>query len=481
MVDPSSLWMVKDKNNNDHCDFRLTSYNCAEGDFFKKMNITNAIMMLFILLVGIPLLYYRLFYLGQRLYEINHFTKLIKIKPKPIESMLFFGIIFNLLRMFNAIVIATDIFPNIVFRSFLFEFPWAFGYGAFASYVFGIVQTMNESCHVAHTTWFQDHFKINIVCVLMIIMPFLTNNIVSITAGVYEQNGNTEMAILYTRLLYYIWTVYCGLLAIILITCGTQLTRLLQQNLKLQQGYPTNITKIKAGMFKIKLVTIVGTICLALFSILVLIYALFRKELADYTSVYYFMLLSWTFDGTITSCLVVLTVIINPYTSGVIGNITGFNSTTHTTTLGGGEFSQNWNQESTLIWNNNSNLDKKRKSLCSMNMDLITTKSFNNNTNNNNHSPSNMTTPSQRKLRSSSISSGKDNSSYASISLDTISPSHTSNDLTTTTTIQRPIGPMEIIELDELQKQNNDMKNSNHSTELNQSRHNSMDHHFITY
>ncbi|CAO3642006.1 unnamed protein product [Cunninghamella echinulata] len=420
MDDPTSLWVVKDKNNNDHCDFRLTSYNCIEDDFFKKMNITNAIMMVFILLV---------------------------------------------VRMFNAIVIATDIFPNIVFRSFLFEFPWAFGYGAFASYVFGIVQTMN--CHVAHTTWFQDHFKINIICVLMIIMPFLTNNIVSITAGVYEQNGNTEMAIIYTRLLYYIWTVYCGLLAIILIICGTQLTRLLQQNLKLQQGYPTNTNKIKAGMFKIKLVTVVGSICLALFSILVLIYAIFRKELADYTGVYYFMLLSWTFDGTITSCLVILTIMINPYTSGVIGNITGFNSTTHTTTLGGGEFSQNWNQESTLVWNNNSNIDKKRKSLCSMNIDLITTKSFNNNTNNNNNH-SNMTTPSQRKLRSSSMSSNKDSLSYTSISLDAISPSHTSNNLTTATTTitQCPIGPMEIIELGELQKQNDDMENINDSTEL---------------
>ncbi|CAO3647612.1 unnamed protein product [Cunninghamella blakesleeana] len=137
-----SLWRIQDKKNNYHCDFRLTSYDCVDADLFTKIYITNAIMSFIVLLIGTPLLYYRLFYLGQRLYDMNHFSRFIKIRPKPIESMLFFGLIFNFLRMFHSIVIAADILPNVIFRSFLFEFPWAFGYSAFSSYVFGIVQTM---------------------------------------------------------------------------------------------------------------------------------------------------------------------------------------------------------------------------------------------------------------------------------------------------------------------------------------------------
>ncbi|CAO3647616.1 unnamed protein product [Cunninghamella blakesleeana] len=270
-------------------------------------------------------------------------------------------------------------------------------------------------------------------------MPFLTNNVVSITAGVYEQHKNTEMAICYTRVLYYLWTTYCGVLAIALIICGTRLIGLLQQNLRLQQGDPANLSKIKAGVLKVKLVTFVGTICLSLFVVLVLVYAIFRAEIMNYIGVYYFMVISWTFDGTITSIIVVLTLIINPYTSGVIGNLTGFNSTFTTTMC-------DYTQESTLVWNN---MDKKRKSLCSMNMDLMPIKSLNNNNNNdhlmnttnivinnnhnnnnnnntinngrsssssNNKNTSNITAPSQRKLRSStSISS-------SSISLDALPP-----------------------------------------------------------
>lgn len=49
-----------------------------------------------------------------------------------------------LVRLLHSIILVTDVLSNVTFRSFAFEFPWAFGYAALSSYVFGIAHTMSE-------------------------------------------------------------------------------------------------------------------------------------------------------------------------------------------------------------------------------------------------------------------------------------------------------------------------------------------------
>lgn len=50
-------------------------------------------------------------------------------------------------RLIHSIILVADVLSNVAFRSFAFEFPWAFGYAALSCYVFGIAHTMVNVKH----------------------------------------------------------------------------------------------------------------------------------------------------------------------------------------------------------------------------------------------------------------------------------------------------------------------------------------------
>lgn len=77
-----------------HCDWRLTLQDCVEGKAMTIVHGINVGLSGITVVVGIILLLHRVVIKGHRLFDIN----LAKgcFRPKPIDCMLLFIIIFNL-------------------------------------------------------------------------------------------------------------------------------------------------------------------------------------------------------------------------------------------------------------------------------------------------------------------------------------------------------------------------------------------------
>jgi hypothetical protein len=100
--------------------------------------------------------------------------------------------------------------------------------------------------------WIKSTLKIDIMCCTMITLPFITNNVCSISAAVYAQRGDLGKAKLFTDALYYFWTAYCFILAVWILGAGLRLLNLLQQHLDVQRDQESaNVHKIKNGAFKV--------------------------------------------------------------------------------------------------------------------------------------------------------------------------------------------------------------------------------------
>ncbi|ORY97826.1 hypothetical protein BCR43DRAFT_490433, partial [Syncephalastrum racemosum] len=92
--------------------------------------------------------------------------------------------------MIHSIVMITDVAPNVIFRSFFFEFPWAPGLGALACYVFGLSYTLADSSKVIYDAWIRMPILIDACCVMVLFLPVVSNNICSIAAGFFAAQGN---------------------------------------------------------------------------------------------------------------------------------------------------------------------------------------------------------------------------------------------------------------------------------------------------
>lgn len=89
------------------------------------------------------------------------------------------------------------------------------------------------------------------MCVLVITLPFISNNIVSIAGGVSALHGNNYLAEQYTSALYYLWTFYTGFLAVLIVYGGLRLLRLLNHHLLQKNDGRVDIRKIKLGALKV--------------------------------------------------------------------------------------------------------------------------------------------------------------------------------------------------------------------------------------
>lgn len=182
-----------------HIDWRLSLIGGIESHALTVVNIVNLAWSSVLLVCGISLLFYRIFFKGHRIWEQQDNGR---VRPKPIESMLTLLMMFNLLRIIDAIILLQDISPNIIVRSFLFEVAWQFGFAAFAVYLIGIATTLAQSHQAISTGWLPSSRQVDFLAVFLIIAPFVTNNICSILAGVYAQQGNYYVADIMTRMLY---------------------------------------------------------------------------------------------------------------------------------------------------------------------------------------------------------------------------------------------------------------------------------------
>ncbi|KAG2202528.1 hypothetical protein INT46_005085 [Mucor plumbeus] len=310
-----SFWLVCDENNlqNCHCDWRVTIVDCIEREPMLYIYIVNAIWSFIVAVIAVGLLWHRV--INKRLPIFDFGSPFgYFIRPKPIEAMLLFGIIFNMLRVLDAVLLITDAAPNVIFRAILYELPWQFGICAFACYLFGIAHTVSNSSRLIENSWFKISIKIDIICSIFITMPFLTNNVCSIAAAVYAEQGNFVKAKIFTDALYYLWAAYCFILATWILFAGLRLIKILQKHLD-NQGDDTNsasIHKIKNGLFKVRMIMSISITSLFIFSFIKCMYGIMRTRLLLDHVLNLAIAIVWTYDGTLASMLVVMTVLINP-------------------------------------------------------------------------------------------------------------------------------------------------------------------------
>lgn len=317
MSQESTFWRVCDNFGICHCDWRYTIYDCEETEIAKILYLITAIISGILSVVAVMILYFRLNYRNQKIFEIrNGFPR-----PKPIESMGLFGIIFNVLQMIHAIFMLTDIIPSPVFRSFLFDFPFQFGYCCFACYLFGVAYTLSESSRIIYSTWVKSHTMVNILCLITMTFPFMTNTACAVAAGIYAARGDNAMASKLTMAQYYFWGLYCGYLGSLLLFAGVRLIRLLDKHLLMQSDMRININKVKTGALKVKIIVLVGTSCLWIFAFLVILYTICRDAVMTNQGSNMVVAAVWLFAGPIATFFVEIAVLINPAIAAQLSNL----------------------------------------------------------------------------------------------------------------------------------------------------------------
>ncbi|KAI8141442.1 hypothetical protein BJV82DRAFT_176264 [Fennellomyces sp. T-0311] len=308
-VEPTELWRICEEDGRCHCDWRLTAYGCDdEESTFINIYIVNAAVSGIVGLIASWLTYHRVYHLKQDLFDFRTGFP----RPKPIESMALMGAIFNFLRLAHAVILTVDGVPNIVFRSFFFEFPWQFGFGALACYLFGIAHTLSDSSKVIYDNWVRSPIIVDSICSAIITMPFITNNICAIAAGVYAQSGDMAKAMAFTDALYGFWTFYTGSLGLIILYAGVRLLKLLKRHLMDRTDGRVNIEKVKLGALKVKIIVLTAFFCLAVFAIVVGLYAAKRVPITLNKAYNTAIAAVWTYDGVIATALIEFSIILNP-------------------------------------------------------------------------------------------------------------------------------------------------------------------------
>jgi hypothetical protein len=130
-----------------------------------------------------------------------------------------------------------------------------------------------------YNNWVRSHTLVNVLCVVTITLPFITNTACTLASGVHAMKGNNELAAKLTRIQYYFWSLYTGYLGMLLLFAGVRLIRLLEKHLLMQSDLRININKVKTGALKVRIIVVVGTSCMWIFSFLALVYAICREAL----------------------------------------------------------------------------------------------------------------------------------------------------------------------------------------------------------
>ncbi|KAI9245213.1 hypothetical protein BDA99DRAFT_421568, partial [Phascolomyces articulosus] len=223
-------------------------------------------------------------------------------------------------RLLTSVILITDIASDMVSRQFMFEFPWQFGYGAFALYLIGIAQTLADSHKAISTGWLPSPRIVDIIGCTFFLAPFIMNNIVSLIGGVYARS-NLGVAEAMVRVLYVFWFLHCFLLSLAVLFAGLRLVRILNRHLSKFQASGPRYASVKTGIFKIRAVMGIIALCLMLFAIFLLMYGALRDQIMINVPGSVFLGVIWNYLGAAATLCVEIAIIFNPRigTEGVGG------------------------------------------------------------------------------------------------------------------------------------------------------------------
>ncbi|KAI7892991.1 uncharacterized protein EV154DRAFT_502938 [Mucor mucedo] len=292
-----------------HCDWRLTLQDCVESRVMTIIHGINVGISGITVIIGIILLSHRVIIKGHRLFD----RSLSKgcFRPKPIDCMLLFIILFNLLRLISSTILITDICPDMISRSFIYEFPWQFGLGAFALYLIGIAQTLADSHRVLANSWLPSPKVVDFIGCTIFFSPFIINNAMSLSAGILAET-NLPLAETFTRLLYIFWFIHCFSLAVAVFFAAYRLTRILGEHLKKFNTTGPRYISVKTGIFKIRAVMTIITICLLMFAVFLLAYGVLRDMIIVNELGSVVLGGMWTYLGAVSTLGVEIAIIFNP-------------------------------------------------------------------------------------------------------------------------------------------------------------------------
>ncbi|KAI9245211.1 hypothetical protein BDA99DRAFT_543723 [Phascolomyces articulosus] len=284
-----------------HCDWRLTLTDCEESMAMYYINIVNIALCGLVVVVVIK---------GHSIWDHRHGTRGC-LRPKPVDALLSMLMIFNALRLLSSVILVVDISPtNIIARSFMYEFPWQFGVGAFTLYMIGIGQTLADSHKVIATGWLPSPLSVDIIGLSLFISPFIIHNICSLIAGSFAYS-NLWMAELFTHLLYGFWFLDNTLISFAVIFAGVRLINILKEHLIKFPASGPRYVAIKTGIIKIQMLVAITVICLMSFATLLLLYGILRNQIMINTAGSIFLGVVWSLLGPITTLSIELAIIIN--------------------------------------------------------------------------------------------------------------------------------------------------------------------------
>lgn len=161
-----------------------------------------------------------------------------------------------------------------------------------------------------YNSWVRSDTIVNILYILTLILPPLTNTTSSILAGYYAGKNNIEMANKFTQMLYYCWTFYCLYLGTLLLFAGIRLLRLLNEHLLAQIDSRTNVQRFKIGALRVKIILVAGSSVLYIFAFLLVLYNICREAVITNLVSNMVVAAVWLFIGPIAVFFVEFAIII---------------------------------------------------------------------------------------------------------------------------------------------------------------------------
>ncbi|KAI7858371.1 hypothetical protein BDC45DRAFT_498198 [Circinella umbellata] len=231
------------------------------------------------------------------------------LRPKPIEGLLLFIVLFNILRLLSSVILVADVLStNWVARSYLFEIPWDFGLAGITIYLIGIAQTISQSHSVSG--WLPPPLIVDIIGTTAVIFPFITSLAFPITAGALAES-NLPLAEVFVRLTYIAWSFWTSVIGTAVFFTGIRLVRILRAYHK-QSRSNRNHAAVQAGIYKIYFMIGLFSICLWGFAIFLLLYSILRNQIMSNTAASIFLSVLWQYLGGITSLGLYISVLVNP-------------------------------------------------------------------------------------------------------------------------------------------------------------------------
>ncbi|KAI8138689.1 hypothetical protein BJV82DRAFT_286280 [Fennellomyces sp. T-0311] len=233
------------------------------------------------------------------------------LRPKPIDCMLIMLLFFNFFRLFDAVVLLADLFPeNMAARGFIFEVSYAFGLGGITLYLIGIAQTISQS--QSARGWLPPPIIVDIFGTLALVFPFICTLPITLAGGARATSNLREAEALIVTA-NATWFVSAFSIGVAILYAGLRLVRILKNHHR-KVGQARNQDDVKVGILKIQLIAAAFVLCLWVYSMILMAYVVRRKTIIRNSVGSIIMSVPWVLLGGLTSIVPQLLLIVNPKT-----------------------------------------------------------------------------------------------------------------------------------------------------------------------